>query len=484
LSAVHDLVVRSAAVIDGTGAPRYRADVAVQDGRIAEVGLDVGRGRVELDGRGKVIAPGFIDTHAHDDRLLLSGGDMAPKVSQGVTTVIVGNCGVSLAPAPRGVPRPVPPPLDALDVEGGWYRFKTFREYVQALEQQPPATNYALLVGHSSLRVQAMDDLEKEASEQERSRMRELVTEALDAGALGVSTGLYYEPARAATTEEVIEVCRPLNRRGGLYCTHLRDEGDRIVDAMTEAFTIGRALGVRVVLSHHKLIGRPNHGRSEETLALIDRTSAQQPVCLDCYPYDASSTTLKPDRAKAASRVLVTWSKPHPEAAGKDLAALCAERQWTIDEAILHLSPGGAIYFAMDEEDVRRILAHDRTMIGSDGGPHEPAPHPRLWGTFPRVLGHYARDVGLFPLETAVHKMTGLPARNFGLRDRGIVAPGMAADLALFDPEAIAEGATFEDPIRAAAGISAVVVNGRVAWQQGEATGERPGRLVRRSASA
>src|SRR5690242_18550809 len=207
----HDLVIRNATVIDGTRAPRFTADVAIEDGRIAAVGRDIPRnGAREIDASGFIVAPGFIDAHTHDDRLLLSAPGMAPKVSQGVTTVIAGNCGVSLAPTPRGMPDPVTPPLDLLDGDGSWFnRFRSFAEYIEALGASPAATNCALLVGHSSLRVQAMDRLDRTASTAELVQMRRLADESLAAGAIGISTGLYYEPAREATTEEVIEVCRP-----------------------------------------------------------------------------------------------------------------------------------------------------------------------------------------------------------------------------------------------------------------------------------
>src|SRR5688572_24921121 len=206
MAARYSLVIRNGTVIDGTRAPRYEADVAVQDGRIAAIGrLDGVRGDSEIDAAGRIVAPGFIDAHTHDDRLMLSAPDMAPKVSQGVTTVVAGNCGISLAPAPKGMRAPVAVPLDLLDGEGGWFKFRSFGEYVAALKAKPAATNCALLVGHSMLRVQTMDDVARPASSTEIGAMRELVEEAMEAGAIGVSTGLYYEPARAAPTEEVIE---------------------------------------------------------------------------------------------------------------------------------------------------------------------------------------------------------------------------------------------------------------------------------------
>src|SRR3954463_2631012 len=453
----YDLVIRNATVIDGTRAPRYEADIAVAGGRIAAIGrLDQARADVEIDATGKVAAPGFIDSHTHDDRLMLSAPDMAAKVSQGVTTVIAGNCGCSLAPAPNGMARPVTPPLDLLDEDGTWFRFKTFADYVAELHAKPAATNCALLVGHTMLRLQTMDNLNHPASKAEIGRMREMADEALAAGAVGVSTGLYYEPAIAAPTDEVIDVCKPLAKRNGLYVTHMRDEGQNILASLEETFRIGREVGVPVVVSHHKLAGRPNHGRSTETLQLIEARMKSQPIALDCYPYCASSTILSASRVAVASKTLVTWSKPHPEVAGMSLDEIRGEMRLSIEQ----LLAAGAIYFSMDEADVQRILAVEHTMIGSDGLPHDAAPHPRLWGPFPRVLGHYGRSLGLFNLESAVHKMPGLTAKTFGLAGRGVVQEGAYADLTLFDPDTIASGATFQKPIAPAKGIDTVIVNG------------------------
>src|SRR5688572_12637295 len=389
-----DFVIRNATIIDGTRAPRYQADIAISGGVISAIGPSLPGGKEEIDATGRIAAPGFIDAHTHDDRLLLSG-DMAAKVSQGVTTVIAGNCGISLAPAPRGMRTPVTPPLDLLDIGGDWFRFKTFHEYVAALDSQPPVTNCALLVGHTMLRAQAMSDLKRPATASERGSMRAMAEEALQAGAIGISTGLAYEPARASTTDEVIDVCGPLKDHHGIYCTHLRDEGDDIVSAMEEAFRIGREVGVPIVLSHHKLTGSNNFGRSGETLALIEDRMHYQDVGLDCYPYCAASTVLSWERARMSSKTLVTWSKPHPEHAGAPLDEVARAMGLTEETAINALQPAGAIYFCMEENDVRRILAFEHTMVGSDGLPHDAAPHPRLWGTFPRVLGHYARDTGL-----------------------------------------------------------------------------------------
>ena len=469
----YDLIIRNATVVDGTRAPRYLADIAVSGGRIAAIGrMDEEAADVDIDASGRVAAPGFIDSHTHDDRLMLSGPDMTAKVSQGVTTVVAGNCGISLAPAPNGMRAPVTPPLDIVDDEGGWFRFRTFAEYVEQLNATPAATNCALLVGHTMLRVQTMDNVERAARPAEIAQMRAMVDEALAAGAVGVSTGLYYEPACAAPTDEVIEVCRPLKQRDGLYVTHMRSEGDNVLGSLEEAFQIGKTLGVPVIISHHKVAGQPNHGRSTETLALIEARMKSQPIALDCYPYCASSTILSASRAAVASKTLVTWSKTHPEVAGMDLTE--------IKIPLEQLLPAGAIYFSMDEADVQRILSFEHTMIGSDGLPHDAAPHPRLWGTFPRVLGHYSRGLNLFPLETAVHKMTGLTARAFGLKDRGVLRTGMAADITIFDAGEVDEAGTFAKPIQPAKGIDTVIVNGAVIWRDGKSTGARPGRVLKR----
>ncbi|MEZ0167949.1 amidohydrolase family protein [Microvirga sp. TS319] len=480
----YDVIIHNASIVDGTGADRFEGDVAIRADRIVHVGpLDDATAETTFDAAGLVIAPGFIDAHTHDDRLLLSDPEMTPKVSQGVTTVVGGNCGISLAPMPRSIPDPVTPPLNLLDESGRWYRFPTFAAYVAELEAHPAATNCAMLVGHSTLRVATMEDLTQPASPEQIAAMRVMVVEALEAGAIGVSTGLAYAPAIGSPTEEVIEICQPLRERGGLYCTHMRDEGDMVVESLNETFRIGRDVGVPVVISHHKVVGAKNFGRSAETLKLIQCQMATQEICLDCYPYAASSTILAPHLAANATRVTVTWSKGLPEFAGWDLADIIKKIGGTQDEVIGRLLPAGAVYYRMDEGDVERILAFDQTMIGSDGLPHDEKPHPRLWGTFPRVLGHYSRKRGLFSLEAAIHKMTGLTARNFGLPDRGVIREGAFADLVILNPETVDEVATYDRPIAASRGIETVLVNGKVVWHDGKPSGERPGRVLRRQSS-
>ena len=476
-AAMYDLIIRNARIIDGTGAPARPGDLAVEGDRIAAIGdLAGARAGRELDAGGKALAPGFIDVHTHDDRALLSDPLMTCKVSQGVTTVVTGNCGISLAPWPPGH-APVPP-SDLIAERADQY-FDSFAAYLAALDAEPPAVNVAAQVGHSSLRIGAMDRLDRAATAREIAAMRARLEESLAAGAIGLSTGLFYRPANAAPTEEVIALAEAVAAAGGIHSTHMRDETDHITDSLAETFAIGRAAQVPVVISHHKCAGAPNHGRTRETLPMIAEARSRQPIALDVYPYVAGSTVLDARRMMNARRVIVTWSRPHPEFAGRDLDDVAAELGLSIEAAAERLSPAGAIYFIMDEDDVRRVLSFPHAMIGSDGLPHDRHPHPRLWGTFPRVLGHYVREVGLFDLEEAVRRMTGLPAAQFGLVDRGTLRPGARADLVLLDPDMIADRATWERPTEPAAGIEMVMVNGREVWHGGAHTGARPGRALR-----
>jgi len=471
-----DLIIRGGTVIDGTRAPRFDADVGIAGGRIVTLGdLSACHAAQEIDARGRIVAPGFIDSHTHDDQALLAQPDMSFKVSQGVTTVVAGNCGVSIAPLREG--RPLPPPLDLLDM-GERPRFGSFAAYFDALRRTPAAVNVAALAGHTSLRVCAMSEYDRAASGDEIAAMRALLAEALDAGAIGLSTGTFYPPATHAPTEEIIEVGRALTGRGGVYATHMRDEGDRVIEALDESFRIGRELDVPVVISHHKVMGQRNFGRSAQTLPHLRRAMQCQCIALDCYPYTAGSTMIRTDRGMLEGRVLIASSVPHPECAGRDLADIAAKWGVPREEAARRLQPGSAIYFSMDEADVRAIMAFEATMIGSDGIPLGDKPHPRLWGTFPRVLGRYSREIGIFPLETAVWKMTGLTARNFGLTGRGTLAPGQQADVVVFDAASVRDVADYQAPTRPAAGIEAVLVNGAITWQQGRHLGTRSGQVI------
>ncbi|MEP6701545.1 MAG: D-aminoacylase [Betaproteobacteria bacterium] len=476
-------VLRGGTVIDGTGGARFAADVRVIDGHIADIGQDLaarGPNEREIDATGRIVCPGFIDVHTHDDQMVLGSPAMLPKISQGVTTVVVGNCGISLAPL---VHDDVPPPLNLLGGRGK-HVFATMRAYAQAVDAARPAVNVAALVGHSTLRVAVMGDPYRQATPAEQAKMVELMREAMEAGATGLSTGVFYAPGAAADVAEVAMVARVAAEAGGVYSTHIRDEAVHIIESLDEAFTAAAQAKIPVVISHHKCSGPDNWGRSVETLAHIRAARLKQPIGLDAYPYTAGSTILRPEAVDGIIDIMVSWSVPFPEMSGRMLADIAREWDCTQQAACERLQPGGAIYFQMREDDVQRVLKFEATMIGSDGLPHDKHPHPRLWGTFPRVLGHYSRDQKLFPLEEAVHRMTGLSARQFNLHGRGKVAAGQVADLVVFDPDTVIDRSTFAEPMLPADGIDRVIVNGTITYQDRQATGERAGRFLRRGENA
>ncbi len=477
-----DLIVRDAVLIDGTGAPGTRGDLAVTGDRIVAMGeLGSASATREVLAQGRVLAPGFIDAHTHDDQVVLCGpACMLCKTSQGVTTVVVGNCGISLSPVPMQT-RP-PPPLDGVCAPE-WWIFDSFAAYAERLVRTPSSVNTLALIGHMSLRIGAMQgDTARPATARESAAMARQLTQCLQEGAAGLSTGLFYPPSAHAPTDEVIAVAEALRGTGGLYVTHMRDEADGVLDSIEETLRIGTAVGAPVVISHHKCALPENHGRSIETLPLIERHAARHPLAFDVYPYTAASTSLAARKPRADIPVQVTYSVPHPEMAGRQLTEVAAEWGVSLEEAVARLMPGGGIFHSMAEADVQRIMAHPLSMIGSDGGPLAARPHPRLWGTFPRVLGHYSRELGLFPLETAIHKMTGRTAAVFGLADRGTLRPGAHADLVLLDPTTVRDRATFAEPRQVADGILETWVNGRSVYTAGAGASDTPaGRLLRRS---
>ena len=473
-----DTLIVGARLYDGTGAPALERDVAVRDGRIVAIGnLTNWLAEEVIDANGHALAPGFIDVHTHDDTHVIAAPQMLPKISQGVTTVVVGNCGISASPVSLdGDP---PDPMNLLGKRDAFV-YPRFADYVKAVDAARPAVNVAALVGHTALRNNQMDRLDRAATQGEIAAMRAQLADALEHGALGLSSGLAYGSAFSAPTEEVMALAEPLAAARAVYTTHMRTEFDAILDAMDEAYRVGRHARVPVVISHLKCAGPSNWGRSAEVLGSLGNARAYQPVGCDCYPYDRSSSTLDLKQVSGDIDITITWSEPHPEAAGKRLKDVAA--QWGVSEqqAARRLQPAGAVYHNMSEDDVRRILSHPATMVGSDGLPNDPLPHPRLWGAFPRVLGHYVRDTALLPLEEAIRKMTSLSARRFGLDGRGEIRIGYHADLVLFDPATIRDAATFAAPRQPAHGIDAVWVNGVLTYRDGAPTGERAGHFVAR----
>ena len=459
-------------VVDGRGGPSWTGDVLLVGDRIARVGVGLRTQLPEglalddvqvVDCAGQAIAPGFIDAHTHDDAIVLRDPDYLPKLSQGITTVVTGNCGISLAPYLTAAALP---PLTLLGADS--FRYPTMAAYREAVTATQPALNVAALVGHTTLRFAAMQDLTRAATESERTQMAALLDACMADGAHGLSSGLFYEEAFAAPADEVTLLARVVARHGGVYATHLRSEMETILEAMHEAGDCAFEAGVPLVISHHKCAGPSQWGRTHETLPLIDALAERQQIAMDVYPYVAGSTVLRTDLVDGVIDVMLTWSDTHPEHTGRMLADIAAE--WGVDQktACARLQPGGACYFQMREDDVERVMAHPRTMIGSDGLPHDRHPHPRLWGAFPRVLGRYCRERGLFTLEQAVHKMTGMTAKNFRIDDRGLLRTGAFADVVVFDPARIADTATYDQPISASVGVTAVYVNGALAYQGAE----------------
>jgi N-acyl-D-aspartate/D-glutamate deacylase len=523
-----DLLIANARIVDGTGDPAFTGSVAVQGDRIQAVirhptpQLEARR----IDAAGRVLAPGFIDVHNHSDIVPFVEPGMDSMLRQGVTSVVVGNCGSSAAP-PAGaidVAEFLSMGPDQLDL--GW---QTFAEYLDRVEAARPAINLATLVGHGALRLEVMVHERRAPTPEEMGRMKRLLEEGLGAGAVGLSTGLIYAPGIHASTEEIVELASSVARRGGLYASHIRGEGERVFDAVAECVEIGRRAGVPSHISHLKLETSLVWGRAEELLGAIDAARASgDDVSADQYPYTAWESSLSSCLPPWASpedlprlladppsherlvhvvekgevgwqssvkglgwdRLVIVAHAPAPEHTGKSVAQIAEEANRPPADAmfdLLHADPfTSVIGHGMVEEDVRTIVAREDVMVASDGlavSPTGPVGrfnvHPRYYGTFPRVLARYVRDDRLLSLEAAVRKMTSLPADRFGLVGRGRIAKGAFADLVLFDPDRIADRATFESPHAFAQGIDLVVVNGTVAWDGG--IGGRGGRVLRRA---
>lgn len=522
------LLLRGGTLIDGTGARGRRADVAVRDGRIASVEPDApaaGADRV-ADVSGMIVAPGAIDIHSHSDEAMFVNSAMESALHQGVTTVVCGNCGGASAPVLGLAASELDRDLARYEVERRW---TSFGEYAAAVERNGTSINVCSFVGHGTLRMCVMGAEARDATSGELTAMKALLAASLSEGAIGMSTGLIYPPSAYGSTDEIVALAAVVRERSGLYASHIRNEGDRLLEAVAEGIEIGRRSGVRVQLSHHKASGKRNWGRVRDSAALVERAQAEGiDVTADQYPYTASSTGLAvtiPNWAHEGGplamcerlrdpavrvrirdeyvetgrnwdAIVVARAAERPEWSGKSVAVLAAEArrdplEWTCDALVEHDGAIDIIHHSMSEEDVRFVLSKDWIAIGSDSRANAPygalsygKPHPRSYGTFPRVLGRYARDERVLTLEDAVRKMTSLPASRLRLRDRGVVREGAAADLLVFDPARISDRATYDDPHRYPDGVSLVLVNGEVALEGGVTTRARAGRFLRPGADA
>lgn len=477
-----NLLIRNVQLIDGTGAAPYAGDLAVRGERIVALGdLSGWSADTCIEGGGRCLSPGFIDVHTHDDINVIRTPEMLPKLTQGVTTVVVGNCGISASPV-RLPGDDVPDPMNLLGrVED--FRYAAFGTYAESVTAARPSVNVAALIGHTALRANFMDRFDRPASADEIQRMRVSLRQALVDGAIGLSSGLAYINARHAPEAEMRALVEEVGAAGGIYTTHLRDEFAGLLDAMDEAMATARHSDAPLVISHLKCAGVGNWGTAPLALEKLEQAARHQACHCDCYPYTAGSSTLDLGQVNDEIEIFITWSDPHPEMARQPLQAIADAWNVSLLDAARRLQPAGAVYHNMAEDDMRRILKHPLSMVGSDGLPNDPHPHPRLWGTFPRVIGHFCRDQGLFTLAEAIHKMTGLSASSFGLGDRGELRVGAYADLTLFDFDNVQDRATFDDPIAAAGGIELVVVNGAVAYQHGRLV-QRAGRLLKRTAKS
>lgn len=481
-----DLVIRNAHVIDGSGTPPFPADVEIREGRISLVGT-AGNGAREIDAAGQVLSPGFVDTHSHDDGAFLRHPDMGFKLAQGVTTDISGNCGFSTIPNEPG--REYMPG----DISGPGSGWTDLNSYFDACMAKKPAINNAMLVGHNRIRAHVVGLEKRAASADEIAEMRSHVAQAMEQGAVGFSTGLIYEPGRYSTTEEVVALARECTPFTGIYATHMRNEGDKLLEAVDEAMLIAREAGIPLHISHHKSAGRRNWGRVKDSLAKVDAANAAgMDITLDVYPYTAGSgpmwqyVNLDNIDTEWANGVMIANCPDYPEFEGKMVPDIATEHEWTIEETVRNVltSDRGrqviCIHFIIDESDIETNLRHPKMLVGSDGIPVlKGNPHPRLYGTMPRVLSRYVRERKVLSLEEAIRRMTSASCDRFGLVDRGLVKEGYFADLVLFDPVTVEDLATYQQPKQEPKGISLVVVNGEVAYEEGRHTGVGSGRMLR-----
>ncbi|MCW4051362.1 MAG: D-aminoacylase [Candidatus Bathyarchaeota archaeon] len=519
----YDILIKNGRVMDGSGNPWYKADVAVKGDKIEAIG-DLSKATKVIDAKNNIVAPGFIDIHSHSDMPILIDPRGLSKIHQGVTTEVIGQCGNSAAPMYPSVKeyrekygRSSLPDNFQLD-------WTTMKDYMDRIDRQGAGLNIAPVVGHGTVRMHVLSHENREPTESELKEMRKLVAEAMTDGAWGMSTGLIYPPSVYGKAPEIIELTKEIAKHGGIYFSHIRGEGATLLDAVEEACEIGKAAGAPIQIAHFKASGKPYWGKTKESLALVEKyRDMGVDVTFDQYPYIASSTGLTallphwaheggaekmlehlndPETRKkikgelrlnyGPDKILVTKAKNNPQYTGKNLQEIGEMMNKNPIDAMFDLlvmenTQVPSVMFGMNEEDVRRVMQSPYGMVGSDGSAicpegiwKEMKPHPRLYGTFPRVLGHYVRE-GVISLQEALRKMTSAPAQRIRLNDRGFLREGYKADITVFDPATIKDEATFTDSQQYASGIPYVLVNGVPVIEKGKYTGALPGKTLRKA---
>ena len=526
---VYDLIVKNGRVIDGSGNPWFKADIGIKGGIIEKIGMLSAEKATEIiDVPGLVVSPGFIDIHCHSDALLFVSPREQGKILQGVTTETIGNCGMSAAPTS-------PQHLDLLKkyvssifagIKLAW-DWNGVGDFLDRVEQEKSITNIASLVGHGTVRIAVMGFDNREPEEVELAAMKQLLADSIDQGAFGMSSGLIYPPGLFSKTSEMVELCKVLAAKGGIYTTHMRGETDNVIDSVKESILVGELSGVSVEISHHKTAGRENWGKSRQTLELIDEARAKGvDITCDVYPYIAASTMLGallppwvheggidkllarlkladnrsqikieiveglPNwenyvKASGWENIIIASCKYNKVNEGKSIKKIAEERNIDPADAVFDLmieedADVLMVVFMMNEDDVSFILKHPAVMVASDAIPSSGKPHPRYYGTFPRVLAKYVRQDKVISIAEGIRKITSMPAQKLGIRDRGLLREKMCADITIFNPDIIEDKATFMDPQQYAAGIEYVIVNGKVAVRNGKYSGVLAGQVLRK----
>lgn len=525
----YDIIIRGGVLVDGTGAPPFRRDIGIADGIIVKISDLSGESAEEIiEARDFFVAPGFIDIHNHSDSSIFMLPTADNYVTQGVTTIVVGNCGYSPAPLTEENKEFIEYGEREFIKEFGSIPWRSFSEYLKNLELLEKSLNVVTLVGHGTLRSAVLGAGEARPTARQLEEMKNLLIEAMNAGAFGMSSGLIYVPGIFSDTIELIELSRVVSRYGGVYATHIRNEGVGLIDAVIEATQVALASGVSLELSHVKVAGPPAWGSVSKVLDLIEEYARRgYDFSADAYPYAASSTSLeallpawvreggyekmveklkKPELLNELKsflmrygipeemhsdwdKIRVSYSENHPEVLGKNIEEI--SRIWGVEpvDAIVRLlvedeGLTNVVMHTMNEDDVVKAVSHPLVAIGSDGSVMrfgEGVPHPRNYGTFPRVIAKYVREMKVLSLPEAIRKMTSLPARKLGLYDRGVLRPGFKADIVVFNYYTIRDRATYENPHTYSTGVEYLLVNGELVVKEGKHTGVKSGKLLRKS---